>query len=165
MLQAFWSVVRTHPNAEAIAIDNLQRQSFNYYQPRIVERKAKKGIVRDCVSPLFPNYLFVQIEKRWTVLRSTHGIASVLTMGIIPAKVPEQVIDELKSRENSSGFVVLPKERFANGDTVKITKGVFEGQLALVENMPVSERQKVLLSLLSNRLIKVSIAETDLQVA
>jgi transcriptional antiterminator RfaH len=165
MVQPFWSVVRTHPNAESIATHHLQRQSFDYYQPLITERKKRQGKIHDCVSPLFPCYLFVRIESRWLCLQSTHGIAAVLTMGAQPAKVADNVVSELKSRENSSGLVVLPKQRFGNGDTVKIGKGAFEGQLALIENMPANERQKVLLSLLSNTLIKVSIDEVDLEVA
>lgn len=166
MLQPFYGVVRTHPNAELIAIDNIQRQSFDVYQPKIVERKAKKGITRECVSPLFPCYLFVHITKPWSCLRSTHGVAALLTMGNTPARVPDRVITELKSRENSSGLVVLAKQRFNEGDTVKIAaKGMFEGQLALIENMPVSDRQRVLLSLLSNPGIRVLVAEQNLEVA
>ena len=166
MLNPYWIVVRTHPNAESVATRHLQRQSFDYYQPLITERKKRQGKLRDCVTPLFPCYLFVQIVSRWVCLQSTHGIAAVLTMGAQPAKVSEQVIAELKSRENSEGVVVLPKQRFGNGDTVRIQKGIFEGQLALVENMPANERQKVLLSLLSSeRRIKISIPESDLEAA
>ena len=149
MLRPSWIVVRTHPNAEPVAIRHLQRQSFDYYQPLIAERKIRKGHLRDCVSPLFPCYLFVQIVSKWLCLQSTHGIAAVLTMGPAPAKVPEQVIAGLRARENSSGVVVLPKQRFENGDVVKIQDDIFNGELALIDRMPVKERQKVLLTLLS----------------
>ena len=161
MLQPSWIVVRTHPNAESIAIYHLQRQSFDYYQPLILERKHRKGTLRDCVSPLFPCYLFVQIISQWTCLQSTHGIAAVLKMGPTPAKVPEQVIAELRKRENSSGVVVLPKQRFEVGDKVKIQDDIFNGELALIDRMPAKDRQKVLLTLLSSG-YKVSVEEGKL---
>ena len=162
--EPFWAVARTHPNCENIAITNLKRQSFDYYQPLIIERKIVRGRAKKVISPLFPCYLFVQIEQQWTVLQSTYGIAAVLAMGSKPSKIPENVINDLRSREDSSGVITLPKKRIANGDTVRIKDGPFADQLALVDRMPASDRQNVLLSLLSGK-IKVLVAENSIEVA
>ena len=65
-----------------------------------------------------------------------------------PAKVPDKVIAELKGREHN-GLVELPADPgFRRGDQVRITRGVFSGQLALFERQRPHERVAVLLQLL-----------------
>lgn len=160
-----WTVARTHPNCEKIAIHNLERQGFSYYQPKILERKKKKkqGIVL-AESPLFPCYLFVMIEKKWISLQSTYGIAAVLSAGSVPAIVRDSIIDDLKKRE-LNGYIQLPKPaKFDVGDRVTIKQGAFAEHQALVERMPSNERQKVLLALLSNQ-IRVLVSEEQLEAA
>ena len=157
----FWTVLRTHPNSEKTAIYNLERQNFEYYQPKIQERKNRKQGLVTVESPLFPCYLFVRVVDRWMCLHSTHGVASILTNGSFPAVVRDQVIDDLRNRE-AGGYIQLPKQKkFDVGDKVTIKDGAFADQTALVERMPVKERQRVLLSLLSNK-IRVLVDETSL---
>lgn len=160
----FWTVARTHPNAEKIAIRNLVNQEFNYYQPKIIEKKIRNQKLQQVESPLFPCYLFIQVTDRWNCLKSTHGIASIITMGSIPAIVRDSVIEQLKQRE-IDGYIQLPKpKQLAVGDKVMINSGSFAGQIALVQRMPVKERQKVLLALLSNQ-ISVLVDENCLEAA
>ena len=71
------------------------------------------------------------------------------------AQVPDKVIAELKGRErNGLGELPLPPD-FKHGDTVRITRGVFTGQLALLEGQRPRERVAVLLQLLG----RVRVAE------
>jgi transcriptional antiterminator RfaH len=156
----FWTVARTHPNSEKIAIDNLKRQDFIYYQPKILERKLRKQRIQYVEAPLFPCYLFVYVIDKWRSLHSTHGIAALLG-GSSPSIVRNDVIDDLRAREHN-GIIQLPKlKQFEIGDKVSIQSGAFAGHLALVERMPSKERQKILLALLSNK-IRVLVAEDDL---
>jgi len=158
----FWTCVRTHPNAEQIAIRNLENQNFNYYQPKIIERKLRKQKLAYVRSPLFPCYLFVQVIDRWMCLNSTHGVSALLMTGGIPAVVQDKVIDSLRQREQN-GVIKLPQEqRFTQGDTVTINVGPFAGQRGLVERMSSKEREKVLLALLSNE-IKLLVDEAALE--
>lgn len=162
---SFWTVVRTHPNCEKIAIHNLERQNFDYYQPKILERKKRKQGMAWVESPLFPCYLFVKVVNRWMSLHSTHGVASVISAGMTPAIVRDSVVDSLRKREDSSGFIQLPKPPMLRvGDTVTIKTGAFAAQTALVERMPVKDRQKVLLALLSNK-IRILVDESELEAA
>jgi transcriptional antiterminator RfaH len=155
-----WACARTHPNSEKIAINNLLRQDFSYYQPLIQEKKLIKGKIKLVEVPLFPCYLFIKVVDKWRSLQSTHGIAS-----IVPGSVQEYVIDSLKSREQN-GYIQLPKAKmFEVGDRVTINKpGSFYGQEALVERMSTKERQRVLLALLSGG-IKVLVNEDEIQAA
>ena len=157
-----WTCVRVHPNCDKIAIRNLVNQDFNYYQPKILERKLRKQRQLLVEQPLFPNYLFVEIINKWLTLQSTYGIAAVLSAGSLPSIVNDSIINDLKSRE-VNGFIQLPKpKKFNIGDQVQINAGVFTGQKALVERMNPSERQKVLLALLGNK-IKVLIDEDEIE--
>lgn len=158
-----WIVVRTHPNCEKIAIRNLQNQYYTYYQPKILERKRINKQLKLVEQPLFPCYLFVHIINKWASLNSTHGIASVICMGSMPAIVSDNVIEDLKKRE-VDGIIQLPKAKtFTIGDKVTITNGPFAAQQGLVERMSTKERQQVLLSLLQNQ-IKILVDEDDLTI-
>lgn len=156
---SFWSVLRTHPNCEKMAIRNLENQDFSYYQPKLLERKLRQRRWVNVEIPLFPNYLFVQIASRWACLNNTHGVAALLMVGNNPAVVQDNVISSLRSRE-INGFIKLPTDRLAVGDKVRIQTGPFAQQLALVDRMSAKERQKILLSLLDNK-IKVLVDERD----
>jgi transcriptional antiterminator RfaH len=160
----WWTVARTHPNSEAKAILNLQRQGFEYYQPRILEKKLRKQKLQTVESPLFPNYLFVKIVNKWLSLQYTYGIASIISTGSLPAQVQDQVIDDLRSRE-VNGFIQLPKaSKLSVGDVAVIKEGVFAGQSGLIERMSGGDRQKILLALLSNK-IKVLVGSDELEAA
>ena len=153
-----WLVVRTHPNSEKIAIKNLERQEFDYYQPLILERKIRRQQLTHVEQPLFPCYLFVQIVDRWRSLQSTYGVVDLL------GPVRDHIIVDLRNREQN-GYIQLPKpKQFVNGDKVIINAGAFAGQTALVERMPIKERQKILLALLSNK-IHVLCDESELEAA
>jgi transcriptional antiterminator RfaH len=68
-----------------------------------------------------------------------------------PARVPDGIIAELRSRERD-GLVELAKPpRFRRGDQVRIVQGVFRGHLALYDGMAPRERVMVLLSLLGGQ--------------
>jgi transcriptional antiterminator RfaH len=159
-----YCVVRTHPNSEKIAIHNLQRQDFDYYQPLILEKKVRRGKMQWVEQPLFPCYLFVKIVDRWRSLHSTYGVASLIGSVNSPSFVRESVIQSLRNREQN-GYVQLPKPKmFEVGDKVTIQTGAFAGQQALVQRMPAKDRQKVLLQLLSNGMA-MSLFEDDLVAA
>ena len=159
-----YCVGRTHPNSEKIAIRNLINQSFEYYQPLILERKVRKNRVQLIEQPLFPCYLFIKIVDRWRSLQSTYGIASIISAGASPLFVKDEIIDDLRNRERS-GYIQLPKsKKFEVGDKVTIQAGMFAGQQALVERMSARDRQKVLLALLVNG-AKVSLFENELEAA
>jgi hypothetical protein len=57
------------------------------------------------------------------------------------------VIADLRSRERN-GLVELPPTGFHRGDTVRISRGFFVGQLAVFDGMRPHERVAVLLQLL-----------------
>src|SRR5262252_4918007 len=96
-----WFVVSTQPHREDVACENLERQNFNVYCPRIVKhiRHARRSY--DARRPLFPGYLFVERERlhRWRPILGTFGVRSVICQGDTPALLPSGFVENLKARE------------------------------------------------------------------
>ena len=69
--------------------------------------------------------------------------------GDSPAKVPDAVIDEIRSRERN-GVVELPQppSDFRPGQQVRIVHGVLARKLAIYSGMKSSERVEILLAML-----------------
>ena len=60
-MSARWFVVQTKPRQEQIALDNLSRQGYHSYLPRLCQQKRRRDQWHTVVEPLFPGYLFVQL--------------------------------------------------------------------------------------------------------
>jgi transcription antitermination factor NusG len=68
-----------------------------------------------------------------------------------PARVPDAVIAEIKSRERN-GFVELPKPRgLAPGTRVRVIGGPLQNQIGLLGALRAHERVLVLLNLLGGQ--------------
>jgi transcription antitermination factor NusG len=67
--------------------------------------------------------------------------------GLVPARVPEAVISEIKSRERA-GLIELPKLRLAPGMRVKVLQGPLQDQIGMLAALRPHERVLVLLQLL-----------------
>jgi transcriptional antiterminator RfaH len=132
-----WFVVYTQPRNEELASEHLQRQGFDVYFPRY--RKTRSHARRlDVVSaPLFPRYIFVgfdPLSPGWRAIRSTGAI------------------EEIKAREDESGFVVLGKHlRLARGDRFRIDSGPFASCEAIFESKKDEARVIALLSMLGRK--------------
>jgi transcriptional antiterminator RfaH len=132
----------------------LMRQGFETYMPRI-------RIKTDRIALLFPTYIFCRIVDRWYSARWTIGVTRMLMDGDQPARISEQILEEIRQRE-VGGFVKLPKQdnRKRPGDKVKIIRGSFEGHLAIYDGMSGKERERVLLELLG-QMVPVELPSRD----
>jgi len=150
----FWSVAQTETNREGTAVHFLAQQGFETYLPRI---KAQRRIV-----PLFPSYVFVRIHDHWWSISKTVAVIGLLTSGEHPAKLKDEIVNNIKAKERN-GVVKLPEpKRLKPGDKIRIIKGSFSGQLAIYQGMSARERTKVLLDLLGRKVV-VEISKSDLQ--
>jgi hypothetical protein len=98
-----WLLVYTKVRAESWTEINLRNQGFATLLPRMASRA---GLV-----PLFPRYLFVghRDEQRTVPLRNTLGVLYVVHCGGSPARVPVDVIDEIRARMNEQGVVQVER--------------------------------------------------------
>ena len=153
--QSRWYVVQTQANAENRAVAHLARQGFTTYLPRYLKRRRHARRVDVVAAPLFPRYLFVEIDmtvQRWRSIYSTVGVLRLVSNGECPAPVPKQVISLLKSQENTSGFIQLDhRPRFKVGDKIRVLEGVFCDCLGLYDGMSDRERVGIFLDLLGRK--------------
>jgi len=154
-----WYVVQTQANAETKAVAHLARQGFATYLPRYLKRRRHARRVDIISAPLFPRYLFVQIDmgaQRWRSIFSTVGVSRLVCNGEFPAPVPERVIGLLKNRENKSGFIQLERPKFMPGDKIRVLEGAFYDCLGIYDGMSDHERVEILLDLLGRK-VRVSL--------
>ena len=153
--QPQWYVVQTQANAENKAVAHLARQGFATYLPRYLKRRRHARRVDVVAAPLFPRYLFVEIDmavQRWRSIYSTVGVSRLVCNGEYSSACPEQVVELLRSREDASGFIQLEhRPKFKVGDKIRILEGAFYDCLGIYDGMPDRDRVGILLDLLGRK--------------
>ena len=65
----------------------------------------------------------------------------------------QEVIDLLKAREDSHGYIRMNSKRFTPGDTVSVTQGLFANLSAVFLTQEDGERAKILLEFMGREQI------------
>jgi transcriptional antiterminator RfaH len=158
-----WFVAATHPNREGLAMEHLERQSFNAYCPMITRRIRHARRAYDAKRPLFRGYIFVRqngVDLSWRPALSTFGIRSIVMTGDKPAVLPAGFVESLQARE-IDGCVAMPAMPFQIGQLVTIQGGPFDGLIGQIIDMREKDRVVVLLGLLRQQ-TRVSVAARHL---
>jgi transcriptional antiterminator RfaH len=145
-----WAVAATHPHREALASENLTRQGFTSYCPVIMRRIRHARRTYDSLKPLFPGYLFIELENWQTQIRpllGTLGIRTVVMSSGRPATLPSGFVESLRARE-IDGRIAKPERAFQIGQTVRIQNGPFDGLIGQIVELRENDRVLVLLDLL-----------------
>ncbi len=147
-----WYVVCCKPKQEFVAQENLQRQGFKVYLPRIQVRQRKQNRWADVIQALFPRYLFIQVERgqqSMAPVRSTRGAAGLVRFGAEPAVVPDQVIEAIIAREDAmTGLHGSVHPCFRAGEPVTMLEGPFAGMEGIFACDDGDERAFLLIDLL-----------------
>jgi hypothetical protein len=118
---AFWSCARLEPRREAVAQHFLKLAGYEVYIPQVREQRLRRSRRVEVISPLFPAYAFIVIERQWHSARWTIGVTAIIMDGATPARVPDQVIDEIRRREvRGCELPKLPSMRA--GDRVRVLR-------------------------------------------
>lgn len=146
-----WYVVQAKPRQErraAAALELLWRTPT--FLPEVLQ-PARRG--QRSLAPLFPAYLFVQVDLAQTPLsglNATPGVVRVVEIGGRPQPVPEPVVEALRRRVaevNEAGG--LPTHPFRPGEVVQIAHGPLAGlEAVFVGPMRPAQRVRVLLNFL-----------------
>lgn len=149
-----WYVAHTLVHAEERARINLEQQGFRTYLPRY-RRERRHARRHDVVrAPLFPGYIFVQLDldnAPWRSINGTFGVSYLVCQGSRPAPVPDGVVEEIAARENDDGLIVLKPRRFREGETLRIVSGALADCLGFFEKMADRDRVVLLLDLLGRK--------------
>lgn len=155
-----WLVVNTHTHKEPLAEENLKRQGFDTYCPKIRKTIRHARRAETVLRPLFAGYIFVappgEGGVRWRQVHSTFGVRAIVGGLENPGLLDSAFIKGLKARE-IDGAVAKPQHPYRPGQAVRLTDGAFEGMLATILDLDDKGRITVLMTLL-NRPIKVHTA-------
>lgn len=147
-----WFAVCCKPRQEMIAHEHLLRQRYSVYLPRIKVRKRRAGKWVEVVEALFPRYIFMHVDPAKNSLapvRSTRGVVGLVRFGGQPAVVPDEVMAELRRREDEmSGLHPDDRAQFNVGEPVRLVEGPLAGMEAVFAQLDGEKRVIVLLELL-----------------
>lgn len=141
-IPARWYLIQTRPRQEARALEHLQRQQFECYQP-LTNHTARP-------EALFPGYLFIrmdQMQDNWYPIRSTRGVSRIVTFGSQPTPVCDALIEQIRQRLT----VPAPPSGFAQGDPVQIRSRSFNDVEAIFLAFDGTERAVILLNLMQRQ--------------
>jgi transcriptional antiterminator RfaH len=154
-----WFVIHTRSNAEKQALSHLRNQGFTAYLPCYGKRRSHARRIDMIQAPVFPRYLFVQMDAEyapWRAIRSTVGVVDIIRHGDQPVPVPQGVVESIQAREDHNGLVVIA-DQFHKGEPLRISAGAFRGHTGLFECGGDQARVVVLLELLG-RSVRVSVS-------
>ena len=102
-----WKLVYTKPRCEAWCEAHLRNQGYEVLSPRA---RTARGI-----EPVFPRYVFVGHApgRDSRSVQNTRGVQRIVMFGALPARVPQEVVDEVRSRILADGLVQLDQSASA----------------------------------------------------
>lgn len=162
-----WYVAHTKPQQERVAEENLARQGYAVYLPRLKVLKHLRDGQQAGFEALFPRYIFFQpghAGQSIAPVRSTHGVTAIVRFGLVPAVLrPDtlQSIRDFESRQHAADFAEL--SALQPGKAVLVTKGPLAGLQGLVAM--VSRLRVIVLMRLLGEDRKVYLSPQDLRVA
>lgn len=160
-----WYVVYSKPRLEAIAQENLERQQFETYLPRLRIQKRRHRRILDFIEPFFPRYLFVKLDPLaddWSPIRSTRGVVNLVKFEGIAREVPDSFINSLKANEAFDGLQQMHPSPWHKGDSIAIEDGPFAGYRCIYEADHSADRVRVLLDIIGKQTF-VTLMKKDLQ--
>tara|TARA_B100001029_G_C15012987_1_gene425426 strand:- start:760 stop:1302 length:543 start_codon:yes stop_codon:yes gene_type:complete len=158
-----WFLIYTKPRQEKRAKENLNNQGIQVLLPLYLHIGLKK---LESVKPIFPRYLFVQIDLdkvNWASIKSTKGVSNLVFFGEKPAFVDKTLVKEIEAKLDSQSVYRgnISTRVLKKGDKVQINKGPMKGVEAIFLSKNSKNRVKILIEILRTSTI-ASISETSI---
>lgn len=166
ILESRWFVVRTQPNAERLATDELRIGGFNAYLPirRVRNFVRRQRVIRDHEEPLMPGYLFLAEPRTgridWGRLRNDikfRHVGRPLRGAQGPLEIPSRIVvkiseDEIAGKYDETGATKRGKhqktiEQFPVGGEFRVIDGPFAGFFCEVENVTPQDKIRALVGI------------------
>ncbi|HEX5422884.1 MAG TPA: transcriptional activator RfaH [Candidatus Acidoferrales bacterium] len=145
-----WYAAQTQPHAEGRAVVNLEKQGLLAFCPRFRKSRRHARRLESVLVPLFPNYIFVQLDllhDRWRCVNGTRGVTHMITQGEMPLALVPGIVESLQQRTRADGSVDLTP-RLEVGQRVRVADGPFTDLVGTLEQLDSAGRIRVLLGLL-----------------
>ena len=145
-----WYALQYKPAQGDRALQHLQNQGITCFFPKITVERVRAGRRVSKLEPLFPGYLFVNLEQSdpmWSKLRSTRGVLKIVSFANKPAGVCDEVIGHIKASLDS----VAEQGGIKPGQAVYVSEGPFEGIQAIFQAYDGEERAIVLINFMQKQ--------------
>ncbi len=158
-----WYVIRTKPRKEQVALENLQRQGYRCYYPRLKQMQRRRGKRQSCIEALFPGYLFINLDMESTntgPIRSTRGVYGLVTFGSQIKPVSDGIISAIQLRSDEDDVIDNQQAEFKAGQQIRIEGGPMEGLDAIFQEKNGQDRAILLLNILgAERTVEVPVSD------
>ena len=145
-----WFLAQCKPNAERVALKNLENHNFNVFLPLQKLTKRKSQTFQSPLRPLFPGYIFVEIDfvkGDWQKINNTRGVVRLIRFGTFPCPVPHFVMQSLFASCDEA-FIFHQGEMLKAGDEVQVTQGPLSGFAAKIADIGTDNRVYLLLEIM-----------------
>ncbi|RMF53285.1 MAG: UpxY family transcription antiterminator [Bacteroidetes bacterium] len=124
-----WRVFYTAPRAEKKCERRLEERGITVFLPKRAVMRQWKDRKKKVIEPLFPNYIFAQVDERDRLrVLQTDGIVRTVMFGRAMAEVSEEEIENLRLTQNDPWRLApLTTPLPARGTKVEVTEGPFAG--------------------------------------
>jgi len=154
MSERQWFALYTKANQESIAIQHIERQSFEVYCPMMTRTRRHARKVEQVKRPLFPSYICVRFSRtrdQWRPLLSTRGVRSLVKFGDSVGLLPEDFVEHLRAHEDAGRLSQFLLPKVEPGDCVTLTEGPFRNFVARVLSAPEKDRVWLLLDVMGRQ--------------
>ena len=156
-------MVRTQSRADHLAADELTRNGFEVFSPRVKGLTSRR---EEGESPLFPGYLFLRCDlerKTLPSFRTTPRVLGWVRFEDDIAWVPDQVVEEIRKRSETINREGGFRRRFRSGELVRVVSGAIQGLAEVIEDSKsVQSNVRVLLEFMG-RSVLTQVSGFDLQ--
>ncbi|MGH6836902.1 MAG: transcription termination/antitermination protein NusG [Methylocella sp.] len=145
-----WYVVHSLPRREVSTETQLLAQGFRVFLPRMTRTVRHARRLRTLDAPVFPRYLFIVLDlhkDRWRSVNGTVGVASLIMARDMPEPVPQGVVEELLAYTDATGVVRFDRD-LREGQSIRVTTGLFVHALGRLEHLAANGRARVLLDIM-----------------
>jgi transcriptional antiterminator RfaH len=148
-----WYVLTSKSREEQRAHDNLVLQGYDIFLPKIAKIIKKKVVKTIALQPLFPNYLFIQLDKQvanFNAIRSTRGVGIFVRFGLNQATIDHSIINDIKQKTviGNQSKTLDELLDFCQGDSVELTDGSLKGLKAIYQAKDGLERSILMVKML-----------------
>ena len=155
-----WYLLQSKPNQDEKAELQLLNQEYEVYRPLAKRLRKYRGKIVEKIESLFPRYLFIRlntVDDNWAPIRSTVGVSSIVRFGLEPAKVPDQLILDLRFQEGDFSKRAVDLDRFKEGESVLVEEGAFKGLKAVFDCYDNGQQRSFVLLEIMGRLTKLPV--------
>ena len=155
-----WYCLRTKPRNERLTSNFLRVENgVEVFCPFVRFERARRSGKLWVTESMFPGYVFTRFRylSQSRQVRATRGVVKIVSFGDVPARVPSEIISELRSAVQDRETIVI-QPGIEVGEEVNVVAGPFRGVRAVVSRlMAARERVAILLEVLGmEREVEVS---------